>query len=46
LGGSFSGSGEVSWKGCRRVSMVKKYIHMYVNAKMVLVESIPGMEGG
>jgi hypothetical protein len=38
-----SGRGEVMRKGGRRV---KKCIHMHVNAKMMLVETIPGIWGG
>jgi hypothetical protein len=31
---------------CRRVDyMVEYYRHMYINGKMVLVETIPGMRG-
>jgi hypothetical protein len=29
----------------RRVNMVQKFVHMYVNAKMITVETIPGMGG-
>jgi hypothetical protein len=32
--------------GSRRVNTVQKCVHMYVNAKMIPVETIPGMEGG
>jgi hypothetical protein len=36
--------GEVVQKGVRKVNMVqKKCVHMYVNAKMIPVETIPGM---
>jgi hypothetical protein len=35
----------VGWgkKGCRRMYMVKILLHIYVNGKMRLVETIPGM---
>jgi hypothetical protein len=31
-------------KGGRRVNIVQKCVHIYVNAKMIPVETIPGME--
>jgi hypothetical protein len=36
--------GRGSWgaEGGRRVNMVQKCIHMYLNAKMIPVETIPG----
>jgi hypothetical protein len=30
----------------RRVNMCKQCIHMYVNAKMIPVETVPGIRGG
>jgi hypothetical protein len=33
----------VAGKGSRRGNMAQKYIHMYVNAKIIPVKSIPGM---
>jgi hypothetical protein len=33
------------WTEGRRVNMVQKFVHMYVNAKMITVETIPGMGG-
>jgi hypothetical protein len=36
------GSGERS----RRVNRVQKYVHMYVNTKMIPVETIPGIGMG
>jgi hypothetical protein len=38
--------GEVMGKGSKRVNMVQKYIQVYVNAKMIPVETIPGISGG
>jgi hypothetical protein len=38
--------GEVVVKGGRRVDMVQKCVHMYVNAKMIPVETITGIKGG
>jgi hypothetical protein len=38
--------GEVAGKGGRRVNMAQKCVHMYVNAKMIPVETIPGIEEG
>jgi hypothetical protein len=29
--------------GSRRVNMVQKYVHIYVNAKMIPFETIPGI---
>jgi hypothetical protein len=44
---STTGSGEGAEKGGRRVSMIpKKCVNMYVNAKMIPVEIIPGMGVG
>jgi hypothetical protein len=40
-----SGKGRDMRKGCKRVNMVKYYIHMCVNGKMRPVETISGMEG-
>jgi hypothetical protein len=39
-GGRWWGKGVGGWIRC------KKCVHMYVNAKMILVETIPGMSGG
>jgi hypothetical protein len=41
-----SGSGEVEGKDCSRVNIVQILIHMYLNIKMIPVETILGMEGG
>jgi hypothetical protein len=30
-------------KGVRRVNMVQIFVHMYVNTKMIPVETIPGI---
>jgi hypothetical protein len=30
-------------KGSRRVNTCKNYVHLYVNAKMITVETIPGI---
>jgi hypothetical protein len=38
--------GEVLGKGSRRVNMVKKCVCMKVNAKMIPVETTPGIWGG
>jgi hypothetical protein len=32
-------------KGIRKVNMVQKCVHMYVNAKMISVETVPGIRG-
>jgi hypothetical protein len=45
-GGGTSGKGEMVGKGIRRVNMVKKCVHMYVNAKMISTETLPGIRGG
>jgi hypothetical protein len=37
---------EVAGKGCRRVNIVQKCAHMYVNAKMMPIETISGMGEG
>jgi hypothetical protein len=41
-----SGRGEVKRKGVRRVNMVQRCVHMYVDAEMVPVETIPEIGGG
>jgi hypothetical protein len=33
-------------KGGRRVNTVQKCVYMYVNAKMIPVETVPGIRGG
>jgi hypothetical protein len=38
--------GEVARKGGRRVNTMQKCVHVFVNAKMIPVETIPGMEEG
>jgi hypothetical protein len=38
------GSGKGKGRGGR--TQCKKYVHMYVNAKMILAETIPGIGGG
>jgi hypothetical protein len=38
--------GEVHLKGGRRMNMVQKCLYMYVNTKMIDVETIPGMGEG
>jgi hypothetical protein len=40
------GEGEVVAKRSRRVSMVQKCVYMYVKAKMIPDETIPGMGEG
>jgi hypothetical protein len=40
------GWGKVVGKGVRRVNMVQMYLHMYVNTKMIPVETMPGMRMG
>jgi hypothetical protein len=42
---STSGHGEEVGKGGRRVNMVQILCNMYVNGKMISVETIPGMGG-
>jgi hypothetical protein len=37
--------GEVAGKGLGGRIWCKKYIHMYVNVKKILVESVPGIRG-
>jgi hypothetical protein len=32
-------------RGCRRMNMVQKCVHVYVNAKMISVKTISGMGG-
>jgi hypothetical protein len=34
-----SGNGGVSWKMGSSVSTVQKYVHMYVNAKMIMIKT-------
>jgi hypothetical protein len=47
LGIGTSGRGEDIRKGCGRVNVVEYYVHIHVNGKMRLVETVPGMgEGG
>jgi hypothetical protein len=46
VGVGTSGRGEVEGKGGRKVNIVQKCVHMYVNAKMIAVETIVGMEWG
>jgi hypothetical protein len=41
-----SGRWEVAGKGYGRVNAVKKCMYMYVNAKMIPIETIPGIRGG
>jgi hypothetical protein len=36
----------VAGKGDRRMNTCKKCVHIYVNAKMILVETVPGIGGG
>jgi hypothetical protein len=38
--------GEDIRKGCRRVNMVKYYVHMYINGKMRTIETITGIGRG
>jgi hypothetical protein len=45
-GGGTSGRGEVARKGGRRVNMCKNCVYIWVNAKILPVETIPGMGGG
>jgi hypothetical protein len=45
LGTGTSGRGEKDGKGYRMVNMVKYCVHMYINGKMRLLETIPGMRG-
>jgi hypothetical protein len=33
-------------KGDKKVNMVQKCVHIYVNAKMIPVETSPGIRGG
>jgi hypothetical protein len=33
------GMGEVSWKRCSSVNTVQKYVHMYVNEKMIAIKT-------
>jgi hypothetical protein len=40
------GGAKVAGKGVRKVNMVQKLLHMYINAEMIPVETIPGMRGG
>jgi hypothetical protein len=42
------GSSEMGrlWKRSRRVNTVQKFVHIYVNTKVIPIESIPGMERG
>jgi hypothetical protein len=40
------GRGEEMKKGDRRVTMVKKCVHMYVSTKMISVEMTPGIGEG
>jgi hypothetical protein len=42
-GALVSVEGEVVGKGCKRVILCKFCIPMYVNAKMIPVETLPGM---
>jgi hypothetical protein len=44
--GWHSGSGEMGGKEVGRRIWYKKCIHMYVNAKMIPVQTIPGIKGG
>jgi hypothetical protein len=41
-----SGKGDIMGKGVRRVNMVQKCVHMYVNAKMIPVKNTPGIGKG
>jgi hypothetical protein len=38
-----SGKGEVAGKRGRKVNTVQKCVHIYVNAKMIPIETIPAM---
>jgi hypothetical protein len=38
--------GEEVGKRYKRVSMCKYYIHMYVNEKIIPIETVPGMGRG
>jgi hypothetical protein len=39
-------AGEMAEKGGSRVNMVQKCVHMYVDVKMIPVETIPRIGGG
>jgi hypothetical protein len=45
-GVDINGRGKDIRKRCKRVNVVKYYVHMYVNGKMRPVETIPGLEEG
>jgi hypothetical protein len=34
------------WSSCFETQKQRKIVHMYVNGKMMPVETIPGMDGG
>jgi hypothetical protein len=38
--------GKVLGKGGRRVNVIQKCVHMYVNAKMIPTETVPGVGEG
>jgi hypothetical protein len=40
------GRGKDVRRGCGRVNMVQYCVRMYINGKMRLVETIPGMDKG
>jgi hypothetical protein len=39
------GRREVVGKGSRRINMVQKCVHMYVNVKIIPAETVPGIRG-
>jgi hypothetical protein len=43
VGFDTSGRGEKVEKECKRVNMGKYCVHMYINGKMIPVETVPGM---
>jgi hypothetical protein len=45
IGVALMGKGDDGERG-RRMNMVQIMIHMYVNAKMIPVETVPGIGGG
>jgi hypothetical protein len=48
MGCGVVGTGVVGrwWERNRRMNMVQTIIHMYVNAKMIPAETVPGIRGG